>query len=111
MLFYPAALPLSRQTLASAAIAQDVELVTSDRARANFGRPITLAPDDGCAFSAPPAGFADQRAGVAAGRIKKLSYASDLQRTRSDTNLIALRSFSGKRKKRWQREIASFSCA
>jgi len=64
-------------TLASAAIAQDVEPVTPDRARANFGRPITLAPDDGRAFSAPPAGFADPRAGVAAGSIEELSYASE----------------------------------
>jgi hypothetical protein len=64
-------------TLASAAIAQDVEPLTPDRARANFGRPITLAPDDGRAFSAPPAGFADPRAGVAAGSIEELSYASE----------------------------------
>ena len=64
-------------TLASAAIAQDVEPVSLDRVRANFGRLITLAPDDVHAFSAPPAGFADPRAGVAASRIEELSYASE----------------------------------
>lgn len=68
--------------LATAAAAQGVETVTPDRARANFGRPITLATDDVRAFPAPPAGFADARPGVAAGRIEELSYASGVTGTR-----------------------------
>ena len=68
--------------LATAASAQGVETVTPDRARANFGRPITLAADDVRAFPAPPAGFADPRAGVAPGRIEELSYASGVTGTR-----------------------------
>jgi enterochelin esterase-like enzyme len=67
--------------LATAASAQGVETVTPDRARANFGRPITLAADDVRAFPAPPAGFADPRAGVAPGRIEELSYASGVTGT------------------------------
>ncbi|WP_457356510.1 alpha/beta hydrolase [Roseateles sp. P5_D6] len=68
--------------LATAAPAQGVETVTPDRARANFGRPITLAADDVRAFPAPPAGFADPRASVAPGRIEELSYASGVTGTR-----------------------------
>ncbi|KQV55581.1 enterochelin esterase [Pelomonas sp. Root1217] len=68
--------------LATAASAQGVETVTPDRARANFGRPITLAADDVRAFPAPPAGFADPRPGVAPGRIEELSYASGVTGTR-----------------------------
>ncbi|WP_457324291.1 alpha/beta hydrolase [Roseateles sp. P5_E11] len=68
--------------LATAAPAQGVETVTPDRARANFGRPITLAADDVRAFPAPSAGFADPRAGVAPGRIEELSYASGVTGTR-----------------------------
>jgi len=69
-------------TLAAVSLAQGVETVTPDRARANFARSVTLAPDDVRAFPAPPAGFADPRAGVAAGRIEEFSYASEVTGTR-----------------------------
>ncbi|RZL37517.1 MAG: esterase family protein [Rubrivivax sp.] len=67
---------------ASAQAAEPVEAVTPDRARANFGRTITLAADDVRAFPAPPAGFADARPGAAQGRVEDLSYASGVTGTR-----------------------------
>ena len=74
-------------TLATASMAQGVETVTPDRARANFARPITLAPDDVRAFPPPPAGFADAQAGVPAGRIEELSYASAVTGTQRKANV------------------------
>jgi enterochelin esterase-like enzyme len=73
--------------LSTAAPAQGVETVTPDRARANFARPITLAPDDVRALPQPPAGFADARAGVAAGRIEELSYTSAVTGTQRKANV------------------------
>lgn len=68
--------------LSTASQAQGVETVTPDRARANFARPVILAPDDVRAFAAPPAGFADPRPGVAAGRVEEFGYASGVTGTR-----------------------------
>ncbi|HEY8880595.1 MAG TPA: alpha/beta hydrolase-fold protein [Roseateles sp.] len=68
-------------TFAAASLAQGVETVTPDRARANFARPVTLGPDDVRAFPAPPAGFADPRPGVATGHIEEFSYASGVTGT------------------------------
>ncbi len=67
--------------LAAASLAQGVETVTPDRARANFARPITLASDDVRAFPAPPPGFADPRPAARAGRIEELRYASGVTGT------------------------------
>lgn len=48
------------------ASAQDADAqVSPERARANFARPVVLAPDDVRAFPAPASGFADARPGVA----------------------------------------------
>ena len=63
-------------SLAATSQAQGVENVTPDQARANFARPVALAPDDVRAFPEPPAAFADPQAGVAAGRIEEFSYDS-----------------------------------
>lgn len=68
-------------SLATIATAQGVEAVTPDQARANFARPITLASDDVRTFAPPPAGFADAQAGVPAGRMEELNYASGVTGT------------------------------
>lgn len=84
--------------LATAASAQGVETVTPDRARANFGRTITLAADDVRAFPAPPAGFADARPGVAAGRVEELSYASGVTGTRRLASVYLPAGYSAERR-------------
>jgi enterochelin esterase-like enzyme len=78
---------ISLLTIAVAASAQGAEAVTPDRARANFARPITLAPDDVRAFAPPPAGFADAQPGVPAGRIEVLSYASGVTGTQRQASV------------------------
>ena len=85
-------------TLAAAAQAQAVETVTADRARANFARPITLAADDVRAFPAPPAGFDDARAGVAAGRIEVLSYDSGVTGTARQASIYLPPGYSAERR-------------
>ncbi|MEO6280489.1 alpha/beta hydrolase-fold protein [Roseateles sp.] len=84
--------------LASAASAQGVETVTPDRARANFGRPITLAADDVRAFPAPPAGFADARPGVVAGRIEELTYSSAVTGTQRLASVYLPAGYSAERR-------------
>jgi len=58
------------------------EAVSPAQARANFARPILLAPDDVRAYPEPPRGFADAAPGVAAGRVVDFSYASGITGTR-----------------------------
>ncbi|WP_457447904.1 alpha/beta hydrolase [Roseateles sp. P5_E4] len=84
--------------LATAAWAQGVETVTPDRARANFDRTITLADDDVRAFPAPPAGFADARPGVVAGRIEELSYASGVTGTQRKASVYLPPGYSAERR-------------
>ncbi|KQV88909.1 esterase family protein [Pelomonas sp. Root1237] len=84
--------------LATAAWAQGVETVTPDRARANFDRTITLAADDVRAFPAPPAGFADARPGVVAGRIEELSYASGVTGTQRKASVYLPPGYSAERR-------------
>ena len=50
--------------------------VSPERARANFGRPIVLAPDDVRAFPDAPAGFDSPRAGGLKGRLESFDYDS-----------------------------------
>jgi enterochelin esterase-like enzyme len=52
------------------------EQVSPERARANFGRPVVLAPDDVRAFLDAPAGFDAPRTGKIQGRIEVLEYDS-----------------------------------
>ncbi|MDR7299289.1 enterochelin esterase-like enzyme [Pelomonas aquatica] len=89
---------LALLALATAASAQGVETVTPDRARANFGRPITLAADDVRAFPAPPAGFADARPGVAAGRVEDLSYASGVTGTQRKASVYLPPGYSAEKR-------------
>ncbi|MFG6488490.1 alpha/beta hydrolase [Roseateles sp. BYS78W] len=85
-------------TLATIAAAQSVEAVTPDLARANFARPVTLAPDDVRAFPAPPAGFADPRPGVAAGRIEEFGYTSGVTGTQRKASVYLPPGYSSERR-------------
>lgn len=84
--------------LATAASAQGSEPVTPERARAHFARPVVLAPDDVRAFPAPPAGFADVRPGVAAGRVEAFSYDSGVTGTRRRAIVYLPHGYSADRK-------------
>jgi enterochelin esterase-like enzyme len=72
--------------------------VNPEQARANFARPIVLAPDDVRAFPSPPAGFADARPGVAQGRVEELSYDSGVTGTRRKANVYLPVGYSKDRK-------------
>jgi len=52
------------------------EQVSSERARANFGRPVVLAADDVRAFPEAPAGFNKFSAGGVQGRVEVFEYDS-----------------------------------
>ncbi|HXR49031.1 MAG TPA: alpha/beta hydrolase-fold protein [Candidatus Limnocylindrales bacterium] len=59
------------------ALAQEnPEQVSSERARANFGRPVVLAADDVRVFLDAPAGFNTPRAGGMQGRVEVFKYDS-----------------------------------
>lgn len=89
---------LALLTLSAACAAQAVEEATPDRARANFARPITLAADDVRTLPAPPAGFADARAGVAAGRVEALSYASAVTGTQRKASVYLPAGYSAEQR-------------
>lgn len=89
---------LALLTLSAACAAQGVEEATPDRARANFARPITLAADDVRTLPAPPAGFADARAGVAAGRVEEFSYASGVTGTRRKASVYLPAGYSAEQR-------------
>lgn len=62
---------------ASAAWAQEKNAeVTPDQARANFARPVVLAPDDVRLFPEAPEGYRASRAGLGHGRIETFEYDS-----------------------------------
>jgi enterochelin esterase-like enzyme len=89
---------LALLTLSAACAAQAVEEATPDRARANFARPITHAADDVRTLPAPPAGFADARAGVAAGRVEALSYASAVTGTQRKASVYLPAGYSAEQR-------------
>lgn len=63
-------------SIASAALARDVDRLDPEQARANFARPVVLAQDDVRLFPDPPAGFRDAQPGVAQGRLEEFAYDS-----------------------------------
>jgi enterochelin esterase-like enzyme len=66
-----------------AALAQEKpELVSSERARANFGRRVVLAADDVCAFPDAPAGFNKFSEGGMSGCTEVFEYDSTVTGTR-----------------------------
>ena len=82
---------LSRRALAAAfltvAAALGAQEPSADRARANFARPITLAPDDVRAFPEAPAGFKTPRPTAPAGRVELFAYDSGVTGTRRQANV------------------------
>ena len=65
------------------ALAQEKpELVSPERARANFGRPVVLAADDVRAFPDAPAGFDKPSTNGLAGRTEIFEYDSNVTGTR-----------------------------
>jgi enterochelin esterase-like enzyme len=69
--------------LAASALAQEKpEQVSSERARANFGRPVVLAADDVRAFPDAPAGFDKSPTNGLAGRTEVFEYGSTVTGTR-----------------------------
>lgn len=72
--------------------------ISPGQARANFARPVVLAPDDVRAFPAAPAGFADVRPGVAQGRVEEFSYDSGVTGTRRKANVYLPAGYSTDRK-------------
>lgn len=69
--------------LAVALTARSEEIVTPDRARANFARPVVLAADDVRAFPDAPAGFDEPIADAAKrGRVETFEYDSTVTGTR-----------------------------
>jgi enterochelin esterase-like enzyme len=81
------------------ALAQEKpEEASQARARANFGRPIVLAPDDVRAFPEPPATFDEPRADAAHGRIEPFEYDSAVTGTRRKANVYLPPGYSPERK-------------
>lgn len=72
--------------------------LNSEQARANFARPIVLAPDDVRAFPAAPAGFADVLPGVAQGRVEEFSYDSAVTGTRRKASVYLPAGYSTERR-------------
>lgn len=68
-----------------------------EQARANFARPIELAPDDVRAFADAPAGFKAAR-DVPHGRIESLEYGSEVTGTHRKANVYLPPGYSAKRK-------------
>lgn len=72
--------------------------INPEQARANFARPVVLAPDDVRAFPEAPAGFADERPGVAQGRVEAFSYASGVTGTQRKASVYLPAGYSADRK-------------
>jgi enterochelin esterase-like enzyme len=83
---------------AEAALAQGGAALNHEQPRAGFARRIVLAPDDVRAFPEAPAGFADARPGVAAGRVESFSYDSRVTGTRRHANVYLPAGYSSDRK-------------
>jgi enterochelin esterase-like enzyme len=71
--------------------------VSSERARANFARPIALALDDVRAFDDAPAGFDKSRNEVPRGGVEMFEYESAVTGTRRKANVYLPPGYSSKR--------------
>jgi enterochelin esterase-like enzyme len=81
-------LPFMLLALPAAALAQEKPADASpERARANFARPIELAPDDVRQFPEPPAGYRDLPPGGLRGRLELFEYDSGVTGTRRKANV------------------------
>lgn len=86
-------------TLSATVFAQEKPAEASpDRARANFARPIVLAPDDVRAFPDAPEGFKTPQPGVAQGKLESFEYDSTVTGTRRKANVYLPAGYSADRK-------------
>ncbi len=69
-----------------------------ERARANFARPVVLAPDDVRLFPEAPADFKTARAGVPAGKLEPFEYDSGVTGTRRKALVYLPPGYSPERK-------------
>lgn len=67
-------------------------------ARAAFGRPVVLGPDDKPAFDNAPAGFDVQREGIAHGKLELIEYDSKTVGTRRRMQVYTPPGYSSERK-------------
>jgi enterochelin esterase-like enzyme len=74
-------------TTATAPAQEKPAQVSSERARANFARPIVLAPDDVRALPDAPEGFKTPRPGGPHGRLETFEYESRVTGTRRQANV------------------------
>jgi len=85
--------------LASVSVAQEKPADASqERARANFARPIVLAPDDVRAFPEAPDGFKTPQPGVPQGRLEVFEYDSTVTGTRRKANVYLPPGYSAEKK-------------
>ena len=78
---------LSTLSAADSNAQDNPEIAGADRAKANFARPIELAPDDVRAFPEPPPSFIQKRDRVAAGTIERFEYRSEVTGTTRQANV------------------------
>jgi enterochelin esterase-like enzyme len=91
--------PVVMLALASAAPCQDKPEQTSpERARANFGRPVQLGPDDVRVFPEAPEGFDKPRPGAEPAHVEPFSYESSVTGTRREANVYLPPAYSADRK-------------
>ena len=82
----------------TAAAQEKPEEASPERARANFARPIELAPDDVRAFPDAPAGFNTRRNDVPAGRIEPFGYDSAVTGTHRKANVYLPPGYTAEKK-------------
>ena len=77
---------------------ENPEATAAARARANFARPIELAPDDVRAFPEPPAGFNAKRPDAPHGKLETFEYDSAVTGTRRKATVYLPPGYSTARK-------------
>ncbi|MFT3782814.1 MAG: alpha/beta fold hydrolase [Nibricoccus sp.] len=80
------------------AVTEKPEQASSERARANFARPIVLAADDVRALPEAPEGYKAPREGIAKGRIETFEYDSTVTGTRRKANVYLPAGYSAEKK-------------
>jgi enterochelin esterase-like enzyme len=92
-------IPIVLIALSTLAFAQEKPAeVSAERARANFARPIVLAPDDVRAFDDAPPGFNASRNDVSHGTVEAFEYDSAVTRSRRRANVYLPPGYSLNRK-------------
>jgi enterochelin esterase-like enzyme len=96
---HPSRFLLCSLALAATAFAQEKPAEASpERARANFARPIVLAPDDVRAFPEAPEGFKTPQPGVPQGKLEGFEYDSTVTGTRRKANVYLPPGYSAEKK-------------